>query len=1136
MSPDRALAVFFAEFRSTVRRVRTLVFVAVAAAGLVGTIALAALATSEVAPLAGAYAPRFVLSVIGNVWLWPFLIATVFMAFDARQQDERARVAEVLDAKPVSNLALLGGRLAATVAVAWLALVGIAALVQAGGTVSRMVHEASGNETASLASLAWWLAVTVEPASLVTLVTVDALPGLALVTALVLFLAAALRRRALTIVVALAVVALHGYAVANVPMFLLPAVSLVASYANFASDVVPTFADPAVLVQRAALVLFAAALLTGAAALHPRDDGGARSRRGIVAILLAAVGGAAITGVVAAAASDLTVREEWLAAQEEARDLTFPDLRHVRGEVRIEPGRDLAIDLELRLAAPLDGPLERLHFSLNPGVEVSAVEIAGEAANTTHVDGILTVDLRETLAPATELSLSLRANGVPDERFAYLDSTVDWRRLPASNKLVLLGTDALVFSGAYVALTPGAAWLPTAGPNLADRSPDTFTADLVVRVPETWLVAGPGRRETVAPGVFRFRPATMVPDVGLFAARFERRAVEAGGVTLELLVVPEHAGHLDGLGEVMEGEDGIIARVGEMLDTARDQGLPYPYAGLSMVEIPARLRRYGGGRELDTALFPPGLVLVPEYGFPTRFERVYMDRRINFRIGPSLSTETADRRQGMLWRLFAYEGAGGEPHHVARNIVAVRSATEAPGAIALDALCRVLAARIVWRLYGTESNVLFTAHGFAGESVGANPLRSLVWGGGPSPTRASADRPSVWEAAERTALANLGDIGDAGLAMDVLALRIDQAANTIRDRYGLDKVAAMLVELRRRSAGISFSADEFRQVSAEAGMDLDALLGDWLNATDMPGFRASTAEVFRIRDNDDGEPRYQVLVDVWNGEPVPGVIRLTYVGSLAGIPNARRENSDPVPVAAGSAVRIGQILDQLPDALWLRTYLSRNRADLHLPVPVVDTAGVVDRAPVTGVEPSDWRPPNPGIVVDDLGQGFAVESTTGATRLGDGLTVADQTETDRGLPVYQFDTRGRWARQPLPTAWGQYRRTAARINAGQGSNRATFDAELPEAGRWRLSYHVPSLRMIGLGREVRRPSDEQGVYHLEITNAGTATTVAFDAAAATQGWNEVDVLDLAAGPVRVAVSDKTSGGSVIADAIRWERR
>ena len=1113
-----------------VRRVRTLVFVAVAAAGLVGTIALASLATSEVAPLAGAYAPRFVLSAIGNVWLWPFLIATVFMAFDSRQQDERARVAEVLDARPVSNLALLGGRLAATVAVAWLALVGIAALIQAGGTVSRMVYEASGNETASLASLAWWLAVTVEPASLVTLLAVDALPGLAFVTALVMFLAAALRRRAPTIVVALAVVALHAYAVATVPMFLLPTVSLVASYANFASDVVPTFADPAVLVQRVALLLFAAALLTGAAALHPRDDGGARSRRGIVAILLAAVGGTAITGVVAAAASDLTVREQWLAAQQAARDLTFPDLRHVRGEVRIEAGKDLAIDLELRLAAPPDAPLARLHFSLNPGLEVSAAEIAGESVEATHADGILTVDLSEALAPAAELSLTLRANGVPDERFAYLDSAKDWRRLPASNRLVLLGTDALVFSGAYVALMPGAAWLPTAGPNLADRSLDAFTADLVVRVPDTWLVAGPGRRETVAPGVFRFRPATTVPDVGLFASRFERRAVEVGGVTLELLVVPEHAGHLDDLGEVMEGEDGIVARVEEMLGRARDRGLPYPYAGLSMVEIPARLRRYDGGLQLDTALFPPGLVLVPEYGFPTRFERVYMDWRINFGIGPSLATETADRKQGMLRRLFSFEGAGGQLHHVARNIFAVRSATGARGAIALDALCRVLAARIVWRFYGTDSNVLFTAHRFADASVRANPLRSFVWAGGPSGIRTAADRPSVWEAAEKTALADLGDLGEPGLAMDVLTLRIDHAAGTIQDRYGLDKAASLLVELRDRFAGTSFSAEDVASASAEVGMDIEALLGDWLTATTMPGFRASSVETFRIPD-DDGKPRYQVLVDVRNSEPAPGLIRLTY--SLSGGPWV---NSDPIPIAGNSSVRIGEILEHAPEEVWIRTYLSRNRTEMNLPVGSVDAEKIVNREAFIGVRQSDWWPQDPGIVVDDLDDGFAVESAASATRLRGGLVMADQADTDAGLPVWGGDLRPVWTRQSLPTAWGRYRATVARIAGGQGSNRAIFDAELPERGRWRLSYHVPSLSRVGMYRHISGPSNTQGIHNLEVTSGGTVAAVDFDAAAATQGWNEVDAFDLAEGPVRVAVSDKTTGRTVVADAIRWERR
>lgn len=1129
MFAGHALAALLAELRSSVRRVRTYVFVVVAAAGIIATLVLATQATSSVAPLAGAYAPRFVLSTIGNAWLWLFLIAVVFFAFDARQQDERVHVAEVLDARPTSNLALLAGRLAGTVLIAWLALVAIAVLVQAVGTVARVAHEAGGDETTTLA---WWLAVVVEPTSLATLLTIDAVPALAFAAALVLFLATVLRRRVLTVLAALALVGGHVYAVATVPMFLLPVVSLVTSYADFASDVVPTFPEPAVLAQRAVLLLFAIALLFASAALHSRDDGGSRPRRGMSAVLFAALGVAAIVGIVAASMNDFSVRERWLVAQEAARELPFPDLRHVGGEVRIEPGKNMALDLDLRIAAPPGETLERLHFSLNPGLTVGSVDIAGEPAKTTHVDGILTVALPRPVDSTTELPLSLRASGMPDSRFAYLDSAVDWRRLPASNRLTLLGTDASVFSRSYVALMPGVAWLPTTGPNLAGRRADAFAANLTVHVPEGWLVAGPGRREAVAPGVFRFRPTAAVPEVGLFASRFERRAVEVAGVMLEILVVPEHAGQLDGLVEVMEDENGITGRVEEMLDEAEESGLPYPFAGFSMVEVPARLRGYGGGRALDTALFPPGLALVPEYGFPTRFERLLLDRRMTFGISPRLATASADRKQGTLWRLFSREGAGGQLGHLARNAFWVRS-VPGPESAALEALCRVLAAQIVWRLYRTDSSALFTAHRFADESTRPdNPLLSLVWGGGPSQIRAAASRPTVWEAAEGTALADLDGLTDAALALDVLTLRIDQAARAIQDRYGLEKAAALLVALQDGFTGTGFGAEDLARTSAEAEMDIHALLGDWLGATTMPGFRASAVEAFRIRDTDDGEPRYQVLLDIRNSEPAPGLVRLTYAGKPGAGPWV---NSDPIPIVGDSTVHIGEILAQPPEAVWVRTYLSRNRAEMRLPVASVDAETIVDREAFAGVRPSDWIPEDRGIVVDDLDDGFGVESAA-ASRLGGGMSVADAVETDAGLPVFRRDLRPGWTRQALPTAWGRYRRTVARITAGTGMARANFDADLLEAGRWLLSYHVPDLEKVGMYSHFRSTNDEQGVQGIEITSGDTVTTADFDAAAATPGWNEIDAFDLAAGPVRVTVSDKTSGNAVVADAIRWERR
>ena len=744
-----------------------------------------------------------------------------------------------------------------------------------------------------------------------------------------LFLATVLRHRVLTVLAALALLGVHVYAVGSVPMVLLPTVSLVTSYANFASDVVPTFPEPAVLAQRAALVLFAVALLFASAALHSRDDGGSRSRRGMTAILFAAVGVAAVIGIVAASANEFSVRGRWLAAQEAARELPFPDLRNVSGEVGIEPGRNLTLDLDLEIAAPPETPLAQLHFSLNPDLTVNSVEVAGAAANAIHVDGLLTVDLPEPVDPGAELSLSLRASGIPDNGFAYLDSAVDWRRLPASNRLSLLGTDAVVFERSYVALMSGLAWLPTTGPNLTSRAADVFTADLTVRVPEGWLVAGPGRREAVAPGIFRFKPTATVPEVGLFASRFERRAVEVAGVLLEILVVPEHAGQLDGLVEVMEDENGIIGRVEEMLDEAEDSGLPYPFAGFSMVEVPARLRGYGGGRELDTALFPPGLALVPEYGFPTRFERVYMDRRMTFGISPKLATESADRKQGSLWRLFGREGAAGHLRHLARNAFSVAS-VPGPESAALNALCRVLAARIVWRLYGTDSDILFTAHRFTDESTRPdNPLLSLVWGGGPAQVRTAASRPTVWEAAERTALADLDGLADAALARDVLAVRIDQAVRAIQDRYGLEKSAALLVALKDGFATTGFGTEDLARTSVAVDMDIHGLLGDWLGATAMPGFRASTVDAFRIEDAADGKPRYQVLLDIRNSEPAPGMVRLTYASKPGSGPWV---NSDPIPIAGDSAVRIGEILAGPPEAVWVRTYLSRNRSEMRLPV------------------------------------------------------------------------------------------------------------------------------------------------------------------------------------------------------------
>lgn len=58
---------------------------------------------------------------------------------------------------------------------------------------------------------------------------------------------------------------------------------------------------------------------------------------------------------------------------------------------------------------------------------------------------------------------------------------------------------------------------------------------------------------------------------------------------------------------------------------------------------------------------------------------------------------------------------------------------------------------------------------------------------------------------------------------------------------------------------------------------------------------------------------------------------------------------------------------------------------------------------------------------------------------------------------------------------------------------------------------------------------------MRLESGGVETAIAFDAGAAEIGWNKVGEYDLDHRTVRLVVSHKTDGETVVADAIRWRR-
>ena len=836
----------------------------------------------------GAVSPRYLMSVMGIYLMAIFLLGLIFLAFDVRARDERERIAEVLDSRPLSNPELLVGRGLGLVLMALAPVLFVAVTLQVFGTVALLFD--------------WYLGERVEPYSLVGFIF-DALSVFTLWCVVVMLLAVLVRNRLVVALGALVLVGLQFWLVFRMPFYLQPSLGMFGGF-SMASDLVPSLGTGAIFARRFALLILAAGGLALAAAFHPRPDGGSKPRRIALGAGLAAIAGLIIGSLAWQAGADMDDRAALLAAHEARRDDARADMRAVAGIVRIEPGRAVALDLALRVQAPPSEQLDTLLFTLNPGLSVERVAVGGADATWTHASGLLEVTPSSPVAAGTETTVDIVASGRPDVEFGYLDAEFDLRAgtfLDAN--LALLGVAPGVFSSGYVALMPGLGWLPHTGSDVPTDDPrthpaDYFEVDLEVEAPVGWLVAGPGRRQEVsgrgipsggvassvtdrqsAPSSrlasraprsgnhdrFRFNPGAPVPHVGLLAARFERRVIEAAGVELEILVHPTHDRNLRFFEDAAAA---ILTRVEEIFTDAETLGLAYPYGGLTLVESPVNLRGYGGGWRMNTTQAMPGILLLRENSFTTsRFEFEFRD-----------PDSFADREGGLarakveaIERYFENDFSGGNLFlGGSRSFLLFQTGAHGEGALAIDFVIDELVNQLLTGKRGYFSAFMFNRESsfVIGETIGnvvSGQLESIV----EAVMEAASDRPSVWDRALGSSLADLDPREDAPQALNVLALKSHAIARSILDGLGREKTAALLAELRSRYSGGHFDAADLTQLAAELDADLGPLIGDWLHEATLPGFVTSPVVVERLEDDGQGNPRYQTRFHVRNDESTP---------------------------------------------------------------------------------------------------------------------------------------------------------------------------------------------------------------------------------------------------------------------------
>lgn len=1136
----RTLFVAIAEVRTTIRLVRLWTFaVLFVALSFVGYFLSCSMA-SYVAPYSlslGITAPLYLLGDIDPTYFLVVQLGALFLLFDSRHRIARDRIVEVLDAKPVANVEYIAGSIIGTAILLWIIVCTVVLLMQISGLVSKLAG--------------FDFLMPFQFRSVLSLVLLDA-PVLILAwCSMTVFLSTVLRSRLVVASIAMFLMLIWLYITLEAPFSVLSLISSSSSEAALVSDIQPQFATWQSIGMRGSFLIGSVALIVASALCSIRSDTDSVLKKVVATTLVSVLCGLLVICTVFGNIHQFNQSLKWRDFHASYQWTKAMDLQSITGNVHIDPLKRLEIELAV-LFSTTENTANKLVFTFNPGMKIRALTLGDQQKAFVFQNGLLEIPLPKSLDANTSHVLRIEAQGRPDPRFGYFDSAVN--HLTDGNTPVravkLFGKDASLYGSRYVALMPGAFWYPVPGPvhgrfAATEAGSDYFNVDLSVTLaPSSWMLVGTGVTNEVNEDQPSYNVISIspVPEIGLFASKFERVSLVVEEATFNLYLHKRHARvtkYFEGVSENLAGH------VQDSLKRFADHKLAPTHVELSFVEVPSRLRTIGGGWRMDSVSVLPGVVLLKEFGFPTTQFATALNRIEEQQLGES---ELKARQANLLIQYFQSGLGTDNPWHNLAEL-AWSHATSAKGTYAAT-LDQVMQAAIstlgdhpetFFSVYSTLSISDLTRVSVVQARLGISTTPQSY---GHSRLRAQlaemlyGRRISVWTVAEEASLAKIPSSDGHQRDLEFFLFKTNQIAQGLLGANEEKDLFSWISCVRAKHSNGNYTYGDLAAAAHEHGVVIDPFLTTWLWESSLPGFVGRFVNTRRIADDEFGNNRYQSEIEIRNTEAISGIVAMQFPPDTSrGYDIDEFHTTPAVLIPGNSAKRIRPITTYPLLQSLVRPYLSLNREAFV----VTRTAELIEGGEeFLFEESSDWSPSLGGIIVDDLTEGFVVDSQ-GSHRPFDlkpfgplswiqpaGMKV----ELDNGLPNVETSwhasvPRGRWQRNEWFFAYGLHRNTYVLASMKGRAPPARFVASLPERSDWMLEYHMP------FGRQVSVPSELS--YLFSVSDGFDSWPVEFHVGTAEQGWNSLGTFDLKGGDVVVDLVGLSEPGTMYADAIRWSR-
>ena len=792
-------------------------------------------------------------------------------------------------------------------------------------------------------------------------------------------------------------------------------------------------------------------------------------------------------------------------------------------------GNEIASTSEMQVRNNSNQILNKIYFTLNPGLTVDDVLINGKSGRINRELQIVSIDQGISIAPGQELKLRIKYRGSIMESAAHLE--VDRKRYESANHyfMYFLKKKYAFLERDYALLTQDVLWYPDTQVGFnresAIRERGSFIDfRLNVTAPAGKMPISQGE-VAIHDGVYQFKPEYPLPQISLVIGNYEKREIKVDGVAYSVFHHPGNdffVRHLDQLADTLSY---LITDVVHEYEDG--QKLSYPFRRLQFIEVPIHFTGYNKIYESHQAFLQPETVFWPEEGGgirqfdfrrqlrdmnrqATRTNQVLTDKQKQANVFNDLVKKVFTKQIGSTW---VYDGrdVDNPDYSIFPNYYDFNS-----GIVSRE--WALLNRSIATYLRNDKQTRNDYSRNINGISF-TEECNTLM--------RASSVTEILTEA-------------DFSKISKSVSLKSQYLFSYLGHILGESNFKAFLYGWVNTHQHQLSSYEDFRKAMIlQFTVDIDPIIRKVYSETSQPAFEILDLQKYEVMDGD--RKRYQVLVKVRNSGDNDGVIEVKFNT------NAKTDDDDFYSVKVNEEVQeeapgklsvvkqgetrlLGFVLDEKPNGIAINTIISRN-----IPSVITMSIGVLSK-PEGGflfegerLIDTEKESDQNEVIIDNEDPGFKTFSPVKPTILK--AYLDSRNEVDQKYYGNWSSSYSKWLATTDSDFYGAVIRSAHFTRSGNGEKIATWTPEFQEEGFYDIYVYMKGKNQNEFrGRD---GDNRQFDYHYIINNADGTDNIKFNITSAEPGWNYLGSYYFTKTGGSVSLTDECELRTVYADAVKW---